>query len=221
MPPANSSISSRTVMPAGARCTPGFATRPDTEKERNPLRPWRPCAANHSAPFSRMSRTQYSVSMLCSSVGRPNRPTCATYGRAQPRHAALAFDRFDHRRLFAADVGAGAAAQMDARQRAWRVGLERRDLARQDRAAGRVFVAQVDVDVVDVDRPRRDQHAFEEAMRVALEVMPVLERSRLAFVDVDGHQPRRGLGAHDAPLAAGGKAGAAEARAVRNSPLRR
>mgnify|MGYP003694665307 CR=1 FL=1 len=31
--------------------------------------------------------------------------------RAQARHAALAFDRFDHRRLFAADVGAGAAAQ--------------------------------------------------------------------------------------------------------------
>src|SRR5207248_1987774 len=27
-----------------------------------------------------MSRTQYSVSMLCSSVGRPNKPTCATYG---------------------------------------------------------------------------------------------------------------------------------------------
>ena len=40
------------------------------------------------APFSRMSRTQYSVSMLCSSVGRPNRPTCATYGgrrRGMPR----------------------------------------------------------------------------------------------------------------------------------------
>ncbi len=31
-----------------------------------------------SAPFSTMSRTQNSVSTFCSSVGRPNRPTCAT-----------------------------------------------------------------------------------------------------------------------------------------------
>ena len=31
MPPQNSSISSRTVMPAGASFMPGFFTRPDTE----------------------------------------------------------------------------------------------------------------------------------------------------------------------------------------------
>jgi hypothetical protein len=30
------------------------------------------------------------------------------------RQAALAFDRSDHRRLFAADIGAGAATLMDA-----------------------------------------------------------------------------------------------------------
>ena len=56
-------------MPAGARCTPGFFTRPDTENERRPLRPLRPCEANQAAPFSTISRTQYTVSMLCSSVG--------------------------------------------------------------------------------------------------------------------------------------------------------
>src|SRR5450631_4707254 len=32
--------------------------------------------------------------------------------RAVARQAALAIDRFDHRRLFAADIGAGAAPQM-------------------------------------------------------------------------------------------------------------
>ena len=31
MPPQNSSINSRTVMPAGASFMPGFFTRPDTE----------------------------------------------------------------------------------------------------------------------------------------------------------------------------------------------
>ena len=65
-------------MPAGASFTPGLLTRPETENERRPLRPWRPCEANHAPPFSSISRTQYSVSKLCSSVGRPNRPTCAT-----------------------------------------------------------------------------------------------------------------------------------------------
>ena len=113
MPPQYSSISSRTVMPAGARCTPGFVTRPDTENERRPLRPWRPWPANQAAPFSRMSRTQYSVSMLCSSVGPAEEADLRDVRRAQPRHAALALDRLDHRRLFAADVGAGAAAQVD------------------------------------------------------------------------------------------------------------
>ena len=34
--------------------------------------------------------------------------------RAMARQAALALDRFDHRGFFAADIGAGAAAQMDA-----------------------------------------------------------------------------------------------------------
>ena len=46
------------VMPAGASFTPGFFTRPETEKLRKPLRSWRPCAVNQSAPFSTMSRIQ-------------------------------------------------------------------------------------------------------------------------------------------------------------------
>src|SRR6185312_338001 len=78
MPPQNSSTSSRIVMPAGASLTPGFFTRPDTEKLRKPLRSWRPCEVAHAAPFSMMSRIQYIVSTFCSSVGRPNKPICAT-----------------------------------------------------------------------------------------------------------------------------------------------
>jgi hypothetical protein len=49
------------------------------------------------------------------------------------------------------------------------------ELSFEDRAAARVFVPQIDVDLADPDRPRRDQHAFEEAVRVALEVLAVLE----------------------------------------------
>ncbi len=48
-------------------------------------------------------------------------------------------------------------------------------------------------------------------MRVLLEVVAILERAGLAFVAVDREQPRRRLGAHQRPLAAGRKACAAKA----------
>ena len=135
--------------------------------------------------------------------------------RTQPRHSALAFDRLDHRGLFAADVRARAAAQVNAGQRARRIGLQRGDLAGEDRAAGGILVAQVDVDVVDADRPGRDQHPFEKPVRIALEVVAILERAGLAFVDVDRHQPRRRFGADDLPLAADRKSRAAQAAQAR------
>ena len=146
----------------------------------------------------------------------PEQPHLRDVRRAKARQAALAFDRFDHRRLFAADVRPGAAAQEDlGKGRNRRVGLQRRDLRGEGLAAAVVLVAQVDVDAIDADRPGRDQHALEKAMRIGFEQNAILERSRLAFVDVDGHQPRRGLGADDAPLAPGREARAAEAAQAR------
>ena len=62
---------------------------------------------------------------------------------------------------------------------------------------------------------RRDQQAFQEAVRIALEVGAVLEGAGLALVDVHRHQPRRRLVAHDAPLAPGRKARAAQAAQAR------
>jgi hypothetical protein len=91
-------------------------------------------------------------------------------------------------------------------------GLARSLRARpQHRAAAVVLVAQVDVDLRDAHRPGGDQHAFDEAVRVAFEVDAVLEGAGLAFVDVHRHQPRRRLGAHDAPLAPGREACATQA----------
>ena len=62
-----------------------------------------------------------------------------------------------------------------------------------------------------LDHPGGDQHALDEAVRIALEIVAVLEGAGLALVGVDREQPRRRLGAHQRPFAAGGKAGAAEA----------
>jgi hypothetical protein len=120
----------------------------------------------------------------------------------------------DHRRFLAADIGAGAAADESAAVRTADRPAARRFLF-QDRAASVVFVAQVNIDFVDADRPRGDERAFDETVRVALEVPAVLERARLAFVDVDREEPRRGLGSDGLPFAARGKARAAEATQAR------
>src|SRR5712671_5838669 len=52
MPPEYSSISSRTLTPAGASLTPGSLTRPETEKLRRPLRSRRPWDVNQAALFT-------------------------------------------------------------------------------------------------------------------------------------------------------------------------
>src|ERR1700744_3682017 len=61
--------------------------------------------------------------------------------RAQARFATLALDRFDHRRLFAADVGSGPAPKLDIGDRVWWIGLESGDFAFEDGAASMIFVA--------------------------------------------------------------------------------
>ena len=60
-----------------------------------------------------MSSTLTSVSTLLTTVGLPNRPDCDREGRLVARLAAEALDRVEQRRLFAADVRAGAAPQLD------------------------------------------------------------------------------------------------------------
>ena len=145
-------------------------------------------------------------------------PDLRDIGRTQPRLTALALDRFDHRGLFAADVGAGAAAEMELGNPARRIRLERRELALEDGAAAVILVAQVDIDGVDANRPGGDDRAFEKAMRVALEVVAILERARLALVDVDRHQARSRFRRYDLPLAAGRESRRRRGRAAPSLP---
>ena len=99
---------------------------------------------------------------------------------------------------------------MEFRKPARDVCPECRELALENRAAAVILVTQVDIDSVDVYGPGGDDRALEETMRVALEMVPILERAWLAFVDVDRHQPRSRFGRDDLPLSAGGEAGTAE-----------
>src|SRR5882762_4952562 len=59
--------------------------------------------------------------------------------RAQSWHAALAFDGFNHRRLFAADVGPRAAPQLDLRQWGGRIRPKLGEFRLEKRAAAMVF----------------------------------------------------------------------------------
>ncbi len=83
--------------------------------------------------------------------------------------------------------------------------FDRGDLAVEDRAALRVFVAQIDVDVGSLDHPGGDQHPFQKTMRVGFEKIAVLEGAGLALVTIDRQEARCGLLAYQPPFAPGRK----------------
>src|SRR6185312_4384905 len=103
-------------------------------------------------------------------------------GRLVARQAALALDALEHRRFLAADIGAGATPQMDARMLREPRRFELGDLGDEQFAALRVFIAQIDVDLRRFDRPGTDQHALEEAMRIGFEIDAILEGAGLALI---------------------------------------
>ena len=198
------------MTPAGASTTPGFFTRPETEKLRKPLRSWRPCAGHPGrALFDDVAHPVERLDVLLERRAA-EQADLRDIRRAVARQAAFALDRFDHRRLFAADVGAGAAPQMQLGVRRQARRLDLGDFVGQHQAQFGIFVADVEIGVRRLDHPGRDQHAFDEAVRVAFEIIAVLEGARLALVGIDREQARRRLRAHQLPFAPGRKAGAAE-----------
>ena len=121
--------------------------------------------------------------------------------RPVARQTALPLDALQHRALLAADVSSRAASQMDAaRLRETRL-LDFGDLAKQQFTNSRIFVAQVNVNVIRLDRPRADQHPLQHAMGIASHVVAILEGARLPLVGVDDHQARLRLLADETPLA--------------------
>ena len=140
--------------------------------------------------------------------------------RPRPRHAALALDRGDERRLLAAHERAGALAHLNAEVEAAAedvlaeepalLGLRDRDAQALDRE--RVLGAHVDVALARADRVRGDREPFEDRVRVAFGDAAVHERAGVALVGVadDVLDVARHV-AREAPLHAGREAGAASA----------
>ncbi len=82
----------------------------------------------------------------------------------------------------------------------------------------RIFVPQINVDVVGLDGPGGDQRAFENAVRVGVQAKTVLERSRLALVGVDREDAGFGSGAAGIAISATWESRRRPIRAVPRPP---
>ncbi len=116
--------------------------------------------------------------------------------RANPRHAALAFERFEQRRFLAADIGASAEVNVDlevtTRLATQRLSQEAalsapREICTQRRQQVRIFAAQVEQALAGTDRQTRDTHAVENQVGIAGEQHAILEGAGFAFVGIADH----------------------------------
>ena len=145
--------------------------------------------------------------------------------RLQPRHALLALEALEQRSFLAANVGAGAAMDVEVEVPSRAAGV----LAEQARVIGLLdrldqvlrlvikFAAHVDVAGVGAHREARDQAAFDEQMRIVAHDVAILAGARLRLVGVDHEIVRPVLHflGHEGPLHAGREARAATAAQAR------
>src|ERR1700732_1699929 len=151
-----------------------------------------------------MKGTAANDSTLLITVGLPNTPLCAgsggvaptmargAPGRFFPPNAAAALEAFQERRLFAANVGAGADAylQIEIFARAADVSAEitrapcgrDRRIHRLDRM--RIFRADIDVALAGADGDSRDRHALDHHQGIALHDHAIGKGAAVAFVGV-------------------------------------
>jgi hypothetical protein len=133
-----------------------------------------------------------SVSTLLMIVGLPNRPLTAGKGGAGTRHAAFSLDAVDQSGLFAAnerprphldqDLQVDARAEDVVPQQVVRFGVGDGRLEPLDGQG--IFGPKVHIGLRGADRIGGDGHAFDQAMRIALDNGAVHERPGIAFIGV-------------------------------------
>ena len=141
--------------------------------------------------------------------------------RLQPRHALLALEALEQRRLLAADIGAGAAMDVDLELPARAAGVlaeqagRVRFLDRLDQVLRLVveLAAHVDVGGMRLHREARDQAALDQQVRIVAQDVAILAGAGLGLVGVDHEIVRPVLHflGHERPLQAGREARAAAA----------
>ncbi len=88
-----------------------------------------------------------------------------------PRQASFPFNGFHEGGLLPADVGPGATTQMQDRTTGW----ELCDFVRQYFTRDRVFIADIDVHLGGFHHVGANQRPFQEAVRVRIEEVLILE----------------------------------------------
>ena len=137
-------------------------------------------------------------------------------GRLHAGHPLLALERFEHRRLFAADIGPGAVMDVEIEWPAVNIVLadEPRVVGLCDRGLEMMalldeFAAHVDIGRVRAHGERCHERALDQRVRVVAHDLAVLAGARLGFVGVDGKIVRTlgidGLG-HERPFEPGREA---------------
>src|SRR5205085_6986923 len=144
--------------------------------------------------------------------------------RLVARLAPVPLDRLEESRLLAADIRAGADAELDVEGEAGAhdVAAEQSSRARvrervlQALVRERILGAHVDVAALAAGRVRGDRHRLEECERVALHEHAVLERAGLGLVGVAHQEMRVGRLMRDGlPLDARRERGTAAAEQAR------
>src|ERR1035437_3686651 len=143
--------------------------------------------------------------------------------RLIPGLTAIAFYRIKQRGLFAADVRAGATAQLDVEAKAAAANV----IAEESLCAGkkngllkalggqRIFSANVNVTPLRADGKGGDGHPFEDGERIALQHHVGFKSPGLGFIGVADAVARTGPRVDPFPFFAGGKSGAAAADQAR------
>ena len=207
-------------VPSGISTRPVLATLPTSEKTLVPALLVLPVSLNHAGPLETMGATLYQVSTLLMLVGLPQRPFCAGNGGRGPGTAGEAFERGDQRGLFAADECAGAFHQLDIEAEAAAqdvvaedAGLPRLlDGAVQAVHGQRIFGAHVNDAFGRAHHVAADDHAFEQAVRIAFDLVAVHVGAGVAFVGIADDVFAVGDGlAQELPFEAGEEARAAAA----------
>jgi hypothetical protein len=138
--------------------------------------------------------------------------------RLEPRHALLALEALEQRRLLAADIGAGAVVQHQVEIEAMDVVLADQlgliglvDRRLQVLALAHELAADVDVAGIGGHCGAGDQAALHQEMRIVPHDLAVLAGAGLGFIGIDHEimRPVADLLGHERPLQPGRKAGAA------------
>ena len=121
-------------------------------------------------------------------------------GRPVTRVTAFTLNRLDHRRFLTADIRSGAAPQMNPGVCDQALGFQPGNFQIQQRANLGILVAEIEITILRPNQPGGDQHSLQGAMRVALQIIAILESTGFPLIGIDRQRLASLDSAHQGPL---------------------